>query len=78
MRAALTERLIDARIAGAKTASVAKKRADLAALDADLLAAEMAEESLIRSAEASGIEITRRRDADPRAVLAADAALPSQ
>ncbi|MDX3976566.1 hypothetical protein [Shinella sp.] len=41
-----------------------------------LLDAELAEESIIRSAEASGLPIARRRDADPRAVLAYDEVLP--
>ncbi|TGQ94637.1 hypothetical protein EN851_03535 [Mesorhizobium sp. M8A.F.Ca.ET.208.01.1.1] len=49
----------------------------LAKLDAELLELEMAEEALLRAAEAAGIEILRRIDADPRAVLAADSALPA-
>ncbi|TIS04589.1 MAG: hypothetical protein E5X14_22550 [Mesorhizobium sp.] len=49
----------------------------LAKFDAELLDLELAEESLVRAAEAAGIEILRRGDADPRAVLAADSSLPS-
>ncbi len=45
-------------------------------IDRKLLDAELAEESLIRSAETSGFSIIRRRDADPRAVLANDKVLP--
>lgn len=49
----------------------------LAKLDAEILELEFAEESLVRAAEAAGMEILRRHDADPRAVLAPDSALPS-
>lgn len=45
-------------------------------VDRRLLDAELAEESIIRSAEVSGLPIFRRRDADPRAVLAHDEVLP--
>jgi hypothetical protein len=45
-------------------------------IDRKILDAELAEESLIRSAEDSGFPIIRRRDADPRAVLAHDKVLP--
>jgi hypothetical protein len=50
--------------------------ARLAELDAELLAAELSEEAAIRALEMSGISVQRRPDADPRATLAADAALP--
>ncbi|QND58224.1 hypothetical protein [Mesorhizobium huakuii] len=46
-------------------------------LDADIFELELAEEALVRNAEAAGIEILRRADADPRAVLASDDSLPS-
>ncbi|CUX23206.1 conserved hypothetical protein [Agrobacterium deltaense Zutra 3/1] len=45
-------------------------------IDRKILDAELAEESLIRAAENSGFPILRRRDADPRAVLAHDKVLP--
>lgn len=48
----------------------------LEAIDRDLLDAELAEESIIRAAEASGFPVLRRSNADPRAVLAPDGALP--
>ena len=38
--------------------------------DAEILALELAEETLIRRAEADGLRILRRHDADPEAVLA--------
>lgn len=44
---------------------------------AELLALELAEEAAIRAMEAAGITIARRGDADPRALLAADASLPA-
>jgi len=40
------------------------------ALEAKTLEAELEEERLIRQIEAAGVPILRRRDADPRAVLA--------
>lgn len=41
-----------------------------------LMEAELAEESLIRSAFGTGMNVPRRADADPKAVMAADSALP--
>jgi hypothetical protein len=41
-----------------------------------LLDLGLAEESMIRAAEAAGIEVLRRHDADPRCVLASAASLP--
>lgn len=54
----------------------AERAAQLADLDHRLLSAELSEEALIREAEASGIVVSRRADADPRAVLAHRDALP--
>lgn len=52
-------------------------RADrLEKIDGELLDAELAEESIIRAAEAAGFPMARRYDADPRVVLAHDKALP--
>ena len=56
--------------------SDADRQKELARIDADLMAAELVEESLIRNAERAGITLQRRRDANPAAVLAADEALP--
>lgn len=47
-----------------------------AAMDRQLLDLELAEESIIRQAEAAELPICRRSDADPRAVLAHDKVLP--
>ena len=44
--------------------------AALARLDRDIAAAEIEEERLIRQAEAAGVTVDRREDADPAAVLA--------
>lgn len=49
----------------------------LAALDQEILIAEMAEERSIRDLEAAGVAVLRRPDASPLAALAADDALPS-
>ena len=48
----------------------------LARNEAQLLDLELAEEAAIRAMEAAGIDVARRPDADPRALLAADASLP--
>ncbi|QCL72138.1 MULTISPECIES: hypothetical protein [Agrobacterium] len=58
---------------GLTDAERAKRLADL---DQSLLNAELSEEALIREAETSGITVNRRADADPRAVLAHQDALP--
>ena len=62
----------------AKTRSVTDNERQQLIRDVDrrLLDAELAEESIIRSAEVSGLPIFRRRDADPRAVLAHEEVLP--
>jgi hypothetical protein len=62
--------------ASASGLSDEERKHQLRELDRKLLDAELAEESLIRSAENSGFAIIRRRDSDPRAVLAHDKVLP--
>ncbi len=54
----------------------ADRAAKLEALNEELLALELEEESLIRSAERLGLDVLRRAKADPRAVLAHDEVLP--
>jgi hypothetical protein len=49
----------------------------LAGLEAELADLEIAEEKLIRTAEAAGLPVLRRDDASPLIVLAPDAALAS-
>lgn len=51
-------------------------KAELDRIGWQILELELAEEAIIRSAEASGFPIRRRSDADPRAVLAHDKSLP--
>jgi len=53
----------------------ATQETELARIDAELLDAELAEEGVIRDLEASGFDMLRRPDADPRALLAADEVL---
>lgn len=72
---ALTERL-EAYYSKQTVVSEAERDQARAKLDAELLDLELAEESLIREAEAAGLTILRRADADPRAVLAAQSSLP--
>lgn len=55
--------------------SAADKAARIAEIDAEIFERELAEEGAIRAAEQAGLAIERREDADPRAVLAADASL---
>ena len=59
----------------AKPISAEEREAALHRIDEDLLDLELAEEAAIRSAEAVGLHVQRRADADPRAVLAGDDAL---
>ncbi|MDO9417963.1 hypothetical protein [Pararhizobium sp.] len=54
----------------------AERSKRFAALDHEILQAELIEEAIIRTSEASGFKVLRRFDADPRAVLAHESALP--
>lgn len=58
--------------ADAKPIEAAEREAALRRIDDDLFDLETAEEAAIRSAEAAGLSVLRRADADPRAVLASD------
>jgi len=58
------------------TISESERKSKLAKLDEEILAAELAEEAVIRMAEASGFPVERRIDADPRAILSPDEDLP--
>lgn len=58
--------------ADAKPIEAAEREATLRRIDDELLDLEMAEEGAIRGAEAAGLSVLRRADADPRAVLASD------
>lgn len=77
LRAFLVER-IDASYASRPGMSDETRRQALAEIDADRLKLELAAEAAIRQAETVGIVIARRRDADPRAVLADESELPSE
>jgi len=57
---------------GAKPIASEERAATLRRIDDELLDLENAEEAAIRGAEAAGLSILRRADADPRAVLLAD------
>jgi hypothetical protein len=76
---ALRDRLaarIEAEYQRHASATDAERGRKLDKLDAELLDLGLAEESMIRAAEAAGIEVLRRHDADPRCVLASAASLP--
>ncbi len=49
--------------------SAEERASQIQAIDAEILAAERGEEAAIEAAEGLGIEIARRPDADPRAIL---------
>lgn len=55
-----------------ETLTDAERARLLAELDAEILQAERIEESMIRAAAVEGLEILRRPDADPRAVLSVE------
>ncbi|MGO4909526.1 hypothetical protein ACEN2J_14470 [Pseudorhodobacter sp. W20_MBD10_FR17] len=57
------------------TASTRVKRA--AEAQAEILQAELVEEKIVRTMEAAGVTVSRRPDADPRALLASSDSLPS-
>lgn len=54
-----------------------ERQARLDAFAAELLDLEFVEEAIIRQAEGAGLDISRRQDADPRAVLAPSSRLPA-
>ncbi|WP_422028496.1 hypothetical protein [Roseovarius sp.] len=60
---------------GSKPLAPEDRDREIERLDAEILAAELAEEGLIRGLEQAGIEMLRRPDADPRALLVSDAEL---
>ncbi|NGM47951.1 hypothetical protein G5B31_20755 [Rhodobacter sp. SGA-6-6] len=64
------------RLAGEPGMSDQTRAKRLTQAERDILEAELAEEAIIRQAEASGIAVARRPDASPIALLAAAASLP--
>ncbi|NKJ79643.1 hypothetical protein [Rhizobium leguminosarum] len=60
---------IDRRYAGVTGLSFEDRRMSRADIDHRLLELEMTEEAIIRSAESLGMDVLRRSDAEPRAVL---------
>src|SRR5207248_1704079 len=81
LKDALLEKLdeeIDA-LADDESALTDEERGErLAALAAELLQAERREELLIVTAEAEGLQVMRRPQVDPRALLGLSSALPAQ
>lgn len=71
MRKIVAEKIAAAYRPGSPSLTREQRDQRLAEIDAQLLAAEMHEERLIRQAEAVGLTLDRRADADARAVLAA-------
>ena len=74
-RKQLAEMIAPAYENGAQPIAADEREATLRRIDDDLIDLEKAEEAAIRGAEAAGLSVLRRADADPRAVLASDEAL---
>lgn len=74
-RKQLAEMIAPAYENGAQPIAADEREATLRRIDDDLIDLEKAEEAAIRGAEAAGLSVLRRVDADPRAVLASDEAL---
>lgn len=70
-------RKLDDTYAGGPGLTAAERATRLSKADAHLLELSLAEEAIIRACEAAGMVVMRRAEADPRAVLAPDSALPS-
>lgn len=66
---------LDDLTAGRETLTPAARAKKLDQAKADLFNLELREESAIRAMEAAGMDIARRADADPRALLASDKSL---
>ncbi|WP_417264547.1 hypothetical protein [Celeribacter sp.] len=76
VRASVEEALEQA-VAGRECLTMQERAEKLEQAKADLMTMELEEESLVRALEASGLPVERRADADPQAVLCADASLPA-
>lgn len=74
---AFLARNLDAAYAEGPGLTAAERATRLAKADARLLELSLAEEAAVRALEAAGMAVMRRADADPRAVLAPDNALPN-
>ena len=73
----LLSRKLDDAYATGPGVTAAERAALLAKADAHLLEMSLVEEAIIRACEGAGMAVLRRPDADPRAVLAPDSALPN-
>lgn len=75
LKAGLRVRLA-AQYAGKPGIAAHDRETQLKATDAEILDLELLDEAMVRASELSGLAVHRRADADPRAVLAPDSALP--
>lgn len=76
VRASVEERL-ERSVAGRECLTMQERAEKLERAQAELLEIELVEEGIVRALEASGLDVQRRADAAPAAVLAADASLPT-
>lgn len=77
LRKVLAAQLADLSEIRGEAIPAAERAARIEAARAELLEAELLEEAATRQIEAAGLDVARRPDADPRALLCADACLPS-
>lgn len=75
IRSALAEK-VEASYEGADGIQAEDRAATFAKIDAEILSLELLDERLVREMEAADLQVLRRSDADPRAVLAHDSELP--
>lgn len=72
----IIEERLEAAVAGRECLTAAERVERIEKAEGELLKLELSEEALVRSLEGAGLPVDRRADADPRAVLCAEASLP--
>lgn len=73
----IVEERIEAATAGRECLTAAERVERIAKAEAELLHLELSEEATVRALEGAGLPVERRADASPRAVLCAQASLPT-
>ena len=73
----IVEERLEAGVAGRETLTRHERMERIEKCQGDLLELELTEEALIRSLETSGLDVQRRADAAPAAVLAHSGSLPN-
>ncbi|WP_226553577.1 hypothetical protein [Celeribacter naphthalenivorans] len=73
----IVEEKVEAAVLGRECLSRQERAEKIERAQVELLEIELVEEGIVRALEASGLDVQRRADADPQAVLASDASLPA-